>query len=70
MKILKEDIQYISLDIINYNFDNFTSKITENKKFCAVISDVKLRKLLYTEFEVIFRVKDCKLTCLLNFSIH
>jgi hypothetical protein len=46
------------------------SKITENRKFCAVIIDVRCRKLLYTEFEVVFKVKDCKSKCLLNLSVH
>jgi len=67
--ILKEDLQYINLDIINYDFDYTTSKITENKKFCAVIIDVRCRRLLYADFEVVFEVKDCKSKCLLNSSI-
>ncbi len=70
MKILKKDIQYINFNIINYDFNNFTLKITEDRKFCAAVSDIKLRKLLYIKFEVIFEVKNCKLTCLLNFSVH
>ena len=68
--IFKEDLQYINLDIINYDFDYTTSKITENRKFCAVIIDVRCRKLLYAESEVVFRVKDYKLKCLLNLNIH
>jgi hypothetical protein len=71
INIFKEDFQYIDLDIINYDFDYIiTSKITENRKFCAVIIDVRCRKLLYVEFEVVFKVKDCKSKCLLNLSVH
>jgi len=29
-----------------------------------------MRRLLYTKFEVVFEVKDCKLNCLLNSSVH
>ncbi len=29
-----------------------------------------MRRLSYTEFEVVFKVKDCKLNCLLNSSVH
>jgi len=70
VNILKEDIQYTYLDTINYSFDDITTDITENKKFCTVILDVRMRRLSYTEFEVVFKVKDCKLNCLLNSSVH
>ena len=67
--IFKKDFQYIDLDIINYDFNYTTLKITENRKFCAVIIDVRCKKLLYTDFEVVFEVKNCKLKCLLNLSV-
>jgi len=70
VNILKEDIQYTYLDIINYSFDGITTDITEDRKFCTVILDVRMRRLPYTEFEVVFKVKDCKLNCLLNSSVH
>ena len=70
MNILKEDIQYTYLDTINYSFDDITTDITENRKFCTVILDVRMRRLSYAEFEVVFKVKDCKLNCLLNSSVH
>ena len=70
MNILKEDIQYTYLDIINYSFDDITTDITKDRKFCTVILDVKMRRLSYAEFEVVFKVKDCKLNCLLNSSVH
>jgi len=70
VNILKEDIQYIYLDTINYSFDDITTDITENRKFCTAILDVRMRRLPYTEFEVVFKVKDCKLNCLLNSSVH
>ena len=70
MNILKEDIQYTYLDIINYSFDDITTDITRDRKFCTVILDVRMRRLPYTEFEVVSEVKDCKLNCLLNSSVH
>jgi len=70
VNILKEDIQYTYLDTINYSFDDITTDITENRKFCTVILDVRMRRLSYAEFEVVFKVKDCKLNCLLNSSVH
>jgi len=70
VNILKEDIQYTYLDIINYSFNDITTNITEDRKFCTVILDVRMRRLSYTEFEVVFKVKDCKLNCLLNSSVH
>ncbi len=70
VNILKEDVQYIYLDIINYSFDDITTDITENRKFCTVILDVRMRRLPYAEFEVVSEVKDCKLNCLLNSSVH
>ena len=70
MNILKEDIQYTYLDTINYSFDDITTDITRDKKFCTAILDVRMRRLSYTEFEVVFKVKDCKLNCLLNSSVH
>jgi len=44
--------------------------ITKNRKFCTAILDVRMRRLSYTEFEVVSEVKDCKLNCLLNSSVH
>ena len=70
MNILKEDIQYTYLDTINYSFNDITTDIIRNRKFCTVILDVRMRRLSYTEFEVVFRVRDCKLNCLLNSSVH
>jgi len=70
VNILKEDIQYTYLDIINYSFDDITTDIIKNRKFCTVILDVRMRRLSYAEFEVVFKVKDCKLNCLLNSSVH
>ncbi len=70
VNILKEDIQYTYLDTINYSFDGITTDITEDRKFCTAILDVRMRRLSYTEFEVVFKVKDCKLNCLLNSSVH
>jgi len=70
VNILKEDIQYTYLDTINYSFDDITTNITEDRKFRTVILDVRMRRLSYTEFEVVFKVKDCKLNCLLNSSVH
>jgi len=70
VNILKEDIQYTYLDTINYSFDDITTDITENRKFRTAILDVRMRRLSYTEFEVVFKVKDCKLNCLLNSSVH
>ncbi len=70
MNILKEDIQYTYLDTINYSFDGITTDIIKDKKFCTAILDVRIRRLPYTEFEVVFKVKDCKLNCLLNSSVH
>jgi len=70
VNILKEDIQYTYLDIINYSFDDITTDITGDRKFRTAILDVRMRRLPYTEFEVVFKVKDCKLNCLLNSSVH
>ncbi len=70
VNILKEDIQYTYLDTINYSFNDITTDITEDRKFRTAILDVRMRRLSYTEFEVIFKVKDCKLNCLLNSSVH
>ncbi len=70
VNILKEDIQYTYLDTINYSFDDITTDITRDRKFCTAILDVRMRRLSYTEFEVVFKVKDCKLNCLLNSSVH
>ncbi len=70
MKILKEDLQYINLDIINYDFDNITSEITEDRKFYAAVSDARQRGLPWAEFEVDSEVKHCKSTCLLNSHVH
>jgi len=70
VNILKEDIQYTYLDTINYSFDGITTNITEDRKFCTAILDVRMRRLSYTEFEVVSEVKDCKLNCLLNSSVH
>jgi len=70
VNILKEDIQYTYLNTINYSFEDITTDITEDRKFCTAILDVRMRRLPYTEFEVVFKVKDCKLNCLLNSSVH
>jgi len=70
VNILKEDIQYTYLDTINYSFDDITTNIIKDRKFCTVILDVRMRRLPYTEFEVVSEVKDCKLNCLLNSSVH
>jgi len=70
VNILKEDIQYTYLDTINYSFDGITTDITEDRKFHTAILDVRMRRLPYTEFEVVSEVKDCKLNCLLNSSVH
>jgi len=70
VNILKEDIQYTYLDTINYSFDGITTNITKDRKFRTVILDVRMRRLSYAEFEVVFKVKDCKLNCLLNSSVH
>ena len=37
VKILKEDLKYISSDIIIYKFENEMTSITEDRKFCAAI---------------------------------
>jgi len=70
VNILKEDIQYTYLDTINYSFDDIITDIIRDRKFHTVILDVRMRRLSYAEFEVVFKVKDCKLNCLLNSSVH
>ena len=45
VKILKEDLKYISSDIIIYKFENGMTSITENRKFCAAVIDFRQREL-------------------------
>ena len=45
VKILKEDLKYISSDIIIYKFENEIMSITEDRKFCAAVINFRQREL-------------------------
>ena len=70
VKILKEDLAYISSDIIIYKFENETMSITENRKFCAAVIDFRQRELQSAEFRVVSEETDSKINCQLNLHIH
>ena len=70
VKILKEDLKYISSDIIIYKFENGMTSITENRKFCAAVIDFRQRELQSAEFRVVFEETDSKMNCQLNLHIY
>ena len=70
VKILKEDLKYISSDIIIYKFENEMMSITENRKFCAAVIDFRQRELQSAEFRVVSEETDSKMNCQLNLYIH
>ena len=70
VKIFKEDLKYISSDIIIYKFENKTISITENRKFCAAVINFRQRELQSAEFRVVFKKTDSKINCQLNLYIY
>ena len=70
VKILKEDLKYISFNIIIYKFENEMTSITENRKFCAAVINFRQRELQSAEFRVIFKETDSKMNCQLNLHIY
>lgn len=70
MDILREDLQYTSLDTINYEFGDIESEIIGDRKFRAAVIDARERRQPHAVFEVISRVRDRKLNCLSNSSVH
>ena len=70
VKILKEDLKYISFNIIIYKFENETTSITENRKFCAAVIDFRQRELQSAEFRVIFEETDSKINYQLNLCVY
>ena len=70
VKILKEDLKYISFNIIIYKFENEMISITEDRKFCAAVIDFRQRELQSAEFRVVFEETDSKMNCQLNLHIH
>ena len=70
VKILKEDLKYISSDIIIYKFENEIMSITEDRKFCAAVINFRQRELQSAEFRVVFKETDSKMNCQLNLHVH
>ena len=70
VKILKEDLKYISSDTIIYKFENGMMSITEDRKFCAAVIDFRQRELQSAEFRVVFEETDSKMNCQLNLCVH
>ena len=70
VKILKEDLKYISSDIIIYKFENEMTSITEDRKFYAAVINFRQRELQSAEFRVVFEETDSKMNCQLNLCVH
>ena len=70
VKIFKEDLAYISFNIIIYKFENEIMSITENRKFCAAVINFRQRELQSAEFRVVSEETDSKINCQLNLYIH
>ena len=70
VKILKEDLAYISFNIIIYKFENRMTSITKNRKFYAAVIDFRQRELQSAEFRVISEETDSKINCQLNLHIY